>query len=158
MEFSLFFLMLFEVYKNVQGRANRSSLITSRNNGKNLTLSPLQTHPVVPALGPRADSQNSDSPTSASSLPKGLKPLRLVSRCISASAFYCLIPSPQSTIIDAKYPLRPNNHSRMHSPSSNSVYSFHSGKFLVLECMSLRWKLTLLPQEISIANLLHLQV
>ncbi|KJA26984.1 hypothetical protein HYPSUDRAFT_63248 [Hypholoma sublateritium FD-334 SS-4] len=91
------------------GRANRSSLITSRNNGKNSTLSPLQTHPVVPALGLWENSQDSDSPTSASSLPKGLKPLRL------------------STIIDAKYPSRPNNHSRMHSSSSNSVHSFHSG-------------------------------
>ena len=76
MIFLIFFFALLAIYKEcVQGRANRSSLITSRNNGKGVALSPLQTHSVVPV----ANSQDSESPTSASSLPKGLKPLRLVS-------------------------------------------------------------------------------
>ncbi len=132
-----FFASLLIFNECVQGRANRSSLITSRNNGRGIALSPLQTHSVVPV----ANSQDSDSPTSASSLPRGLKPLRLVSANIGRRR-YCLMPRMQSTIIDAKYPSRPNNHSRMHSPSSNSVYSFHSGKFFAVECMFI-WRFTL---------------
>ncbi|KAF8969660.1 hypothetical protein BDZ97DRAFT_1794504 [Flammula alnicola] len=87
------------------GRASRSSLMTSRNGGKSIPSSPLQTHEEVREPEP----QNSDSdPSSSSHVPKGLKPLRL------------------STILDAKINSRPKNHSLMPSSSVKSVNSFRN--------------------------------
>ncbi|KAF9484639.1 hypothetical protein BDN70DRAFT_872152 [Pholiota conissans] len=86
------------------GRAAKSTLITSRNGGRSLTSSPLQTHPEIPGSEP--DDPDSNPPRSASSsVPKGLKPLRL------------------STLFDAKYNSRLKNHSRILSSSVKSVNS-----------------------------------
>ncbi|KAF8197536.1 hypothetical protein BJ912DRAFT_78722 [Pholiota molesta] len=123
------------------GRANKSTLMSTRNSGRSIPASPLQTHPEIPGSEPE-DSGSNPPPSSSSTVSQGLKPLRL------------------STLFDAKYNSRPKNQSRMSSSSVKSANSSRlSGTSSLYEIRAQKSRLRLFfTQEISIAHLFHLQV
>lgn len=141
-----------------KARANKSTLLITRNGGRSIPPSPLQTHPEIPRTEPN-DSGSNPPPSSSSSVSKGLKPLRLVSP-IDVKKFYLCSYYEKSTLFDAKYNSRPKNHSRMPSSSVKSVNSPRlpgTSSLYWIHAWKLRLKLFFI-QEISIAHLFHLQV
>ncbi|CAA7270926.1 unnamed protein product [Cyclocybe aegerita] len=87
------------------GRTNRSSIMTSRNGGRSVPLSPLENEIPTTDMTASEPEPLSTSPTPASEsapAPKGLKPLRL------------------SAIFNADSNSRPTLHSRMSTTSINS--------------------------------------